>query len=612
MTDKKSDTAQGTSKPDAAEPQGRATAAATAAAPATAASTGSSNDLPWLKSYPPEVSYEFEFVHRPLYDILDTSVATYGDKPFLDFLGKTMTYGEVGKLVDRAAKGFQALGVGKGVKVGLFLPNCPQFIICYYGILKAGGTVVNFSPLYSRPEIEYQIEDSETDIMVTLDLKLLYPKIAPLLASTRLARIVVGNLPEMLPFPKSLLYRLLKGKDRAAVPDDDRHTTFQALTDNDGAFAPADIDPAEDVAVLQYTGGTTGVSKGAMLTHNNLVANVEQGCRWSHTAEPGKEVMMGVLPFFHVFAMTVVMNQSIFWGAEIIIHPRFELEPVLKDIAKKKPTMLPGVPTMYTAMANHPKIGEFNLKSIKSCVSGGAPLPVEVKEQFERLAGCALREGYGLTESSPIATGNPLTGVNKAGSIGLPMPGTKIVITDRQDPHMILPQGEDGEICIIGPQVMKGYWNRPEATEATIIDGMLHTGDVGYIDEDGYTFIIDRMKDLILAGGYNVYPRHVEEVIYQHPEVEEVTVIGIPDDYRGESPKAFIKKRKGSPVTEQDIIDFCADKLGKHEIPREVEFRPELPKTMIGKLSKKELVAEEKEKYAAKKAAGENAEGAKG
>lgn len=578
--------------------------AAEAAPAATPNAAGSADiEMPWLKNYPPEVDYDFTFEERPLYDILDKSVERYADKPFLDFLGKTMTYGEVGKLVDKAAKGFQDIGVKKGIKVGLFLPNCPQFIICYFGILKAGGTVVNFSPLYSRPEIEYQIEDSHTDIMVTLDLEVLYPKLEPLLASTRLARLVVGNLSEVLPFPKNMLYPLLKRKEIAKVQWDDRHTPFKSLIDNDGAYAPANIDPAEDIAVLQYTGGTTGVSKGAMLTHNNLVANTEQGCRWSHTAEPGKEVMMGVLPFFHVFAMTVVMNQSIYWGAEIVIHPRFELEAVLKDIAKKKPTMLPGVPTMYTAMANHPRIGDFNLKSIKSCVSGGAPLPVEVKDQFERLAGCALREGYGLTESSPIATGNPLTGVNKGGSIGLPMPGTKIVITDRENPHKILPRGEDGEICIVGPQVMKGYWNRPEATEATIIDGMLHTGDVGYIDEDGYTFIIDRMKDLILAGGFNVYPRHVEEVIYQHPEVEEVTVIGIPDDYRGESPKAFIKKREGSPITEQDILDFCKDKLGKHEIPREVEFRPELPKTMIGKLSKKELVAEEKAKYEAKKKA---------
>jgi long-chain acyl-CoA synthetase len=341
-----------------------------------------------------------------------------------------------------------------------------------------------------------------------------------------------------------------------------------------------------------------------MLTHGDLYANTQQTTMWMPDYAPGAERMMGVLPFFHVFAMTVVMNNSINIGAEIIVHPRFDLEAVMKDIPRKKPTLLPGVPTMYTAIANHPAATSTDLSSIKFCMSGGAPLPVEVKQRFEQLTGAKVFEGYGLTESSPVATCNPIRGVNKPGSIGQPVPGTEILITDREDPSRPVPPGEPGEICIRGPQVMKGYWERPDETASQLIDGRLRTGDVGYMDEDGYTFIIDRMKDLILCGGFNVYPRHVEEAIYQHPAVAEVTVIGVPDDYRGEAVKAFVRLKEPGDISEAQLLEFLQPKLGRHEIPREIEFRAELPKTMIGKLSKKELVAEEKAKYAQKRAAG--------
>ena len=560
---------------------------------------------PWLKAYPEGVDWQAPLEIAPLWENLDGAVARFPDLNLLDFLDRKFTYSQIGDLVNRAAKGFQDIGVGKGVNVGLFLPNCPQFVVCYYGILKAGGTVVNYSPLYSEPELEYQIEDSHTDVMVTLNVEALYPKMASLLPKTRLRKLVIGTIAEVLPFPKSLLYPLVKRKEISKVPSDDRHVGFKDLTANGGDYAPVEVDPREDVAVLQYTGGTTGVSKGAMLTHANLMANVQQAYLWNTAMEEGKDVFMAVLPFFHVFAMTSVMNLSIRSGAEMIVHPRFVLDDVMRDIDKKKPTGFQGVPTMYNAMSNHPKIADFDLRSIKACISGGAPLPVEVKTQFEGLAGCTVMEGYGLTESAPSAACNPLEGVNKAGSIGMPLPHTEIVITDREDPLKILGIGEDGEICIVGPQVMKGYWNRPEATADTIVEGRLRTGDVGYMDEDGYTFIIDRMKDLILCGGFNVYPRHVEEAVYQHPSVEEVTVIGIPDDYRGESPKAFVKLKEGAePVDEAGMIEFLKERLGKHEIPKEVEFRAELPKTLIGKLSKKELVQEEREKYEAQKTAG--------
>lgn len=548
---------------------------------------------PWLKKYPNHVAWDTKIPERPLFTLLDDSVAEHGSKTSLDFLGATYTYAKLGELVSRAAAGFQALGVGKGVKVGLFLPNCPQFVVCYFGILKAGGTVVNYSPLYSEPDLKHQIEDSETDIMVTLGLTALYPKMANLLQTSRIEKLVVGTLQEVLPFPKNLLFPIVKKGEIAKVPADSNHITFRQLLANDGRFSAPDIDVREDVAVLQYTGGTTGVSKGAILTHANLFANVQQAMLWNADAAVGEERMMAVLPFFHVFAMTVVMNLTLALAGSIVMRPRFELEPVLKDISRKKPTLFPGVPTMYTAINNHPKLGDFDLTSLKTCLSGGAPLPLEVKQRFEHLSGCKLIEGYGLTECAPLATANPFDGLSKEGSAGLPVPGTTITIVDRDDPHKILAQGEDGEICVSGPQVMKGYWNSEEATAETIVDGRLRTGDVGHLDEDGYLFIIDRKKDLILVGGFNVFPRHVEEGIYQHAAVEEVTVIGVPDDYTGEVVKAFVKLKTGSTLSADDLRQFLKDKIGKHEMPKHVEFRDELPKTMIGKLSKKELVAEE-------------------
>ncbi len=563
------------------------------------------NDALWLNKYPENIKWDQEFTGKPVWTLMDDAVHRFPSNNILDFLGKKYTYAEMGHLVDRAAAGFQRLGVGKGIKVGLFLPNCPQFVISYYGILKAGGTVVNYSPLYSEQELLHQIEDSHTDIMVTLNLKVLYPKMKAMLEQSRVKTLIIGTMPEVLPFPKSLLFPLFKRGDIASVPNDSAHVAFAQLINNDGAYTPQEVDPDKDIAVLQYTGGTTGVSKGAMLSHTNIYANTLQGESWFEGMEEGKERVMAVLPFFHVFAMTVVMNLSISAGAEIIMHPRFEIEPVLKDITNKKPTLFHGVPTMYTAINNYPKLSDYDLSSIKYCLSGGAPLPVEVKQNFEKLSGCKLVEGYGLTESSPIATANPIVGVSKEASIGLPVPGTSIVITDREDPHRVVSQGEDGEICIKGPQVMMGYWGREEATAETIIDGLLHTGDVGHMDDEGYTFIIDRMKDLVLVGGFNVFPRHVEEAIYQHPAIEEVTAIGVSDDYLGQTVKAFIKLKDGQSLNDDELKAFLKDKLAKHAIPRHIEFRDELPKTMIGKLSKKELVAEEKAAYEAAKAKGE-------
>ncbi len=548
------------------------------------------------KTYPAGVDWDMPFSARPLFALLDDAAARFPQRPCIDFLGRVYTYGEVEGLVDRAAAGFRRLGVDKGTKVGLFLPNCPQFVICYYAVLKAGGAVVNYSPLYSEPELLHQIEDSETEIMVTLNLAALYPKAQAMLERSRLRLLVVGTMSEALPFPKNWLFPLVKRRDVVRAPNDESHVPFGELLNNDGGHGPAAVDPETDVAVLQYTGGTTGEPKGAMLTHANLYINAVQCGAWFPALEPGAERVMGVLPFFHVFAMTAVMNMSIHLGAVIVMHPRFELDAVLRDIDRKKPTLFDGVPTMFGAINAHPGLKDFDLTSVKACISGGAPLPVEVKRRFEELSGCVLVEGYGLTECSPVATCNPFSDDAKAGSIGLPMPGTAIEIVDRDDPGKVLPQGETGEICVSGPQVMAGYWRNEAATRDVLVDGRLRTGDVGYMDEDGYTFIIDRIKDLILVSGFNVYPRNVEDGIYGHPAVEEVTVIGVPDERQGQSVKAFVKLAEGAALTEEELRTFLRDRLGRHEMPRDIEFRDALPKTMIGKLSKKELVAEEEAK----------------
>ena len=553
----------------------------------------------WLKNYPKGVDWHGPIPVKPLYALLDSAVARFPQQPCIDFLGRIYKYDELDDLVNRATSGFQKLGVEKGIKVGLFLPNCPQFVIAYYAILKAGGTVVNYSPLYAEPELLQQIEDSQTDFLVTLNLAALYPKAQTMLEQSRLNALVVGTMSEVLPFPKNLLFPLVKHRDVIRAPNDSSHIPFEELLNNDGHHEPAAIDPGKDLAVLQYTGGTTGVPKGAMLTHANIYTNTVQCGGWFPDLEPGAERIMGVLPFFHVFAMTAVMNCSIYLGGMMIMHPRFELDAVLKDVHKKKPTLFDGVPTMFTAINGHPKLKDFDLTSIKACISGGAPLPIEVKQRFEERSGCRLVEGYGLTECSPVATCNPFTGALKPGSIGLPMPGTVIEIVDRDDPHKVLPQGETGEICISGPQVMAGYWQREDATREVIVDGLLRTGDVGYMDEDGYTFIIDRIKDLILVSGFNVYPRNVEEAIYEHPAVEEVTVIGVPDEYQGQAVKAFVKLKHAQSMTPDELGAFLKAKLGHHEIPKHIEFRDILPKTMIGKLSKKELVAEEQAKIEA-------------
>jgi long-chain acyl-CoA synthetase len=553
------------------------------------------NEYPWLRSYPKDVNWHTTFKGEPLPDMLDRTVRDNGGAACTYFMGATMTYKQIGALADKVAKGLQQMGVTKGARVGLLLPNVPYYPILYYGILKAGGIVVNYNPLYTIEEITHQIKDSGTTIMATLDLAALFPKLEALLASGALEKAIICPFPKVLPGLKGMLFKFLKSKELAKIdasPQRGKLTTFAQLTANDGKYAHVPIDPDNDIAVLQYTGGTTGTPKGAMLTHSNLTINVKQADTYERDFGKGTERIMSVLPFFHVFAMTAIMNRGVANAAQMILVPRFDVDMVMKLIRATRPTIMPGVPTLFNAIRNYPGLKPDDLKSLRGGISGGAPLPVELKRNFEKEAGVVLIEGYGLSETAPIATCNHRDVPIREGSIGLPMPATILSLRSLEDPAKEVALGERGEICIAGPQVMKGYWNKPEETKATFVGEYFRTGDVATMDEDGFIYIVDRIKDLILCSGYNVYPRRVEEAIYQHPAVEEVTVIGIPDDYRGEAPKAFIKLRAGQSATKEDILKFLEPKLSKIEMPSQIEFRDALPKTMVGKLSKKELRAE--------------------
>ncbi len=548
----------------------------------------------WLKNYPEDIDWHQDIPVSPLHIMLETAAAKYPDSPAFDFLGKKYDWRTLYNMACNLASGLQDMGVGKGTKVGIFLPNTPSYLISYYAIAMTGATIVNYNPLYPVKELAYQIEDSETDIMITADLSLLYDKAAACLHDTRLNRLIVGKFANFLPFPKNLLFPLVRSKDLSKVRYDERIVSYDNMIGRPGTVKPVDIDPREDIALLQYTGGTTGLPKGAMLTHANVVANAEQGSMWCKGFKPGKEKMLGVIPFFHVFAMTAVMNLSVRNALEIIALPRFELEDTIKLIHNKKPDYMMAVPAIFNAINNFHGIEKFNLKSLQFCISGGAPMPVEVKKKFEDKTGCVVVEGYGLTEASPITHVNPLYGENRAGSIGFVLPGTEIRLIDPETKKDVTDKKERGELCIKGPQVMKGYWNKPEANEKTLVDGWLYTGDIATLDEDGYTYIVDRLKDMIITNGYNVYPRNVEEAIYLHPSIEECIVAGLPHPDRGEIVKAWIKCKEGRSLTKEDLKDFLKEHLSPMEIPREYEFRSEpLPKTMIGKLSRKDVVAQE-------------------
>ncbi len=564
--------------------------------------TEASSEAAWVKSYPDNVNWQAPLLPQTLPQLLAAATAQFSKKPALEFMGQETTYAKLAQKVAAMAKILKSLGIQKGSRIGLFMPNCPAFVVSFFGVLQAGGIVVNVNPLYAEQEIENEIHDAGIDLMITLDLALLYNKLEPMIIRKSLKRILVFSMSSMLPPLKALLFPLLRKKEIARMPQDSRHLRYEDLLATIASLSPdgEDVSPdgrdvsPDDIAVLQYTGGTTGTPKAAMLSHANLTINVQQSRLWFPALKDGEEKVLAALPLFHVFAMTTIMNLGLHIGAKIILLPKFDLHSCIKTIHKMRPTLFPAVPTIYTAINNFKQLSKFDLSSIRYCISGGAPLPVEVKAAFEKLTGCTLVEGYGLTESSPVAACNPVVGDNKPGSIGLPLPGTKIEIISLEDGETVLPAGERGEVCLRGPQIMRGYWNKPDETAMVLRSGRLHTGDAGLMDAAGYTFITDRIKDMILCSGYNVYPRMVEEAIYQHPAVAECAVAGLKDAYRGQTVKAWLRLKEGQSLTREDLLTFLEKRLSPMEQPKYIEFRQEpLPKTLIGKISRKLLLEEE-------------------
>jgi len=543
---------------------------------------------PWAAQYPNGVDWLLDIPVRPVHALLDDAVAAFPGRPFLDFLGRRQTYAQAAQLIAKTAAGLQRLGVGKGTKVGLLLPNSPYSVICYFAILKAGGTVVNYDPLCAEQELIRQIDDSETEIMVTLDLTALYGKVASALAKTSLRHIVVCQMARALPFFRGLMFRVARRREIVKPSRGVAHIFFDDLIDNSGAYQPVETTPLSDLAVIQYTGGTTGAPKGVMLSHQNIYANTCQNKAWFTRAELGRERLLAIIPFSHSFGMTAVMNFAVSLGGELVIFPRFDLKQTLRAIARKRVTILIGVPTLFNAINQSPEIKRYDLSSLKICASGGDSLPRALQKKFVALTGCPLAEGYGLTECAPVVTcSNPLEGIDRPGSCGVPLPRTTVEIVSLQNPRTALPAGERGEICVSGPQVMLGYWRQPEATRNCLIGGRLHTGDLGLMDADGFLYFVGRLKEVISVHGYKVYPRAVEEAIRLHPAVSDAAVIGVPDPIRGQAPKAYIVLARGAQLSENDLQAFLADKLSPLEIPRFFEFRSDLPKSAAGKVLKR-------------------------
>ena len=536
---------------------------------------------PWATDFPP----------LTLNAMFEASAARHGDKSLIDFLGRHYSYAETLDGANRVAAGLAALGYGPGDRIGLFLPNVPHYLAAYYGILRLGATVVNFSPLYTVEELAHQVEDSGTRALFTLSASALLPTALQVLDKSSVERLIVGSVAGALPATKSLFYRLFRGREVAKRPDDPRIMAFSRLIANDGAGDHPAIDPLSHVAVIQYTGGTTGTPKGAMLTHQNLSANARQ-VEGMDPDPGGEDRIIGVLPLFHVFANTCVMNRTVANGGMIVMLPRFDGGQVLAAIERTKATALPGVPTMYQALLSHPKLKGTDFSSLKYCISGGAPLPAEVKAKFEAATGARVIEGYGLSESSGVVACNPYAADGKLGSIGQPIPATHVRLVDKEDPTRPPPDGEPGEIVVRGPQIMKGYWNRPDADAEVFVDGWLRTGDVGQIDEDGFIRVVDRLKDMIAVSGFKVFPSQIEAVLYKHPAIKEALVIGVPDTYRGEQPRAYVTLTDGATATPDELKTWLNAQLGHHERVDQVVIRLSLPKTLVGKLSRKELVEE--------------------
>ncbi|AEQ52535.1 long-chain-fatty-acid--CoA ligase [Pelagibacterium halotolerans] len=549
---------------------------------------------PWITAYPEGIEWDVPIDITPVHEQLLASCAKMGDAVALDFMGATTSFRRLGEKVNALAGALQSeLGVAKGDRVALLMPNTPFYVIAYFAVLRIGATVVNCNPLYSLDELSHIVSNSGATVLVTLDLKATFPKAEKLVEKGHVKKLVVAHFPDALPGLKKILFSVLKGKDivkPATSAAAQSVISFEELMTRGKTPAPVRIDPEKDVAVQQYTGGTTGTPKGAMLSHANIAANMSQIDKWGCGLFYPPSKVVAVLPFFHIFAMTVCMNVPLCSGAQVVMLPRFEMKAFLSLMKRTRPNILPAVPTLLHALATKDTATAEILAPLEVAISGGAGLPGETREAFAKKSDAILAEGYGLTEASPVVTCAALRVPSKPGSIGLPLPATDLRFVDLDDPEREVPQGERGELVLKGPQVMLGYFNDEEATKAVFTaNGYLRTADVGYLDEDGYVFLVDRIKDLIISSGFNVYPRVIEDAIYHHPAVDETNVIGVKDEYRGEVPVAYVKLKDEQSVTEGALKSFLEERLSKLEMPREIIFRDELPKTMIGKLSKKDL-----------------------
>lgn len=545
-------------------------------------------ERPWYKHYDPNVPKTVNYPEVPVWKLLEQTAKEFPQKTALDFMGHTLSYTALWESSLRFAGALKQQGLQTGDRVAIMLPNTPQFVIAFYGTLLAGGIAVNINPLYTPRELLGQLKDAGAQTLVILDL--LWPRFAEIDNESGVKNVITTGIQDFLPFPKNLLFPLKARREGRWVnlPKHPRRHSFKTLLQAPPLGTPHLAHP-DDVALLQYTGGTTGTSKGAMLSHRNLIANTFQCIAWDAKSSQnrGKGVMLGAIPFFHVYGMSSAMNFAIASGFKNVILPRPEVGPAIEAIEKHGVTHFPGVPTLYLGFNSFPGIEKRKVGSIQVCISGSAPLPIEVMETFERLTGGKLVEGYGLTESAPSTHCNPLYGERRKGSIGLPIPGVDCKILDEE--HREVAIGEVGELAIKGPNIMKGYWNRPDESAKTLVDGWLLTGDMARMDADGYFYIVDRKKDMINASGYKIYPREVEEVLYTHPAIQEAAVTGIADAYRGETVAAFIVLRIGHTLSTEEVEKYCRERLAAYKVPKHIEFRTELPKTAVGKILRRSL-----------------------
>lgn len=554
----------------------------------------------WLNTYPSFLDWNMEIANGTLPQLWDEAVAKFGDRPYLEFLGNSLSFAQTDALINKAAAGLQNLRVEKGDRVGLFLPNCIYFPVFYYAILKLGGIVVNFNPTYPADQVEKLTEQAGVKTVITTDLQAVYPNIGPVFETSRanggsLQNLILCPFAGSLSGLKAVLFPLLRGKDLVKGIAGPGIHAYKDIMAQGSDFTPADVQP-DDVAALQFTGGTTGLPKAATLTHSNIYINCQQAGRWFPAIQDGQEKVLTVLPLFHVFAMTICMNYFAMRGGQLVMQPNFDKDKAVKAMSQGA-TVFAGVPAMYNAMANHPdvKAGKATFDTLKYAISGGAAMPYEIKQNFEKYSPCSVTEGYGLSETAPIATANPVGEEprlldGKINSIGLPVPNTVIEIVDESDSSKILPIGERGEIAISGPQVMQGYWARPEATAECLQNGRFLTGDIGVMDEDGYTYIVDRKKDIIVtANGFNVYPRDIEEILFAHDAIAECAICGVPDSKRGERILAAVVLHEGKSLSADDVLSYLRGKVVDYMLPERVEFMDELPKSQVGKILKKDI-----------------------